>query len=157
MKRFIELIKECMPNVAEIYPWDLEEYLETGKDVLLLDVREPHEFNAMHLKNSLNVPRGILESAVEYGYEETVPELVKSRQRYVVVICRSGNRSLLAAKTMTMMGYENTCSLKTGLKGWNDYELPLINAQGYEVSIDFAEDYFTPKLSKEQLGPKASK
>ena len=40
---------------------------------MLLDVREPYEFDAMHIPNSVNVPRGILESACEWDFEETIP------------------------------------------------------------------------------------
>ena len=141
-----------MPEVDELFPWDLEEWMNEGKDFLLLDVREPYEFEPMHIENSINVPRGILESAVEYRYEETVPELVKARDRNVVIICRSGNRSLLAAKTMKMMGYQNPYSLKTGLRGWNDYELPMIDINGNAVDMEVADDYFDVKITDEQLG-----
>ncbi|HHB11654.1 MAG TPA: rhodanese-like domain-containing protein [Chromatiales bacterium] len=154
MKRFIELIAECLPTVEELFPWDVDEKLQAGETPLLLDVREPYEFDAMHIEGSLNVPRGILESACEWDYEETVPELVEARDREVIVICRSGNRSLLAAKTLTMMGYSQAKSLKTGLRGWNDYELPLVDAQGRVVDVDEAEAYFTPRLRPEQLDPK---
>jgi len=153
MKRFTELLKECLPDVVEIFPWDLAEKLEAGEKPLLLDVREPYEFDAMRIEDSINVPRGILESAVEYRYEETVPELVQARHREAVVIRRSGNRSLLAAKTLKPMGYERPVNLKTGLRGWNDYEQPLVNADGQNVSLEKGDQYFTPRLRPEQLGP----
>lgn len=153
MKRFSELIEECRQRVAEIYPWDLVERLESPKPPLLLDVREPYEFEAMHIEGSVLVPRGILESACEWGYEETVPELVQARDREVVVICRSGNRSLLAADVLLAMGYSRVASLRTGLRGWNDYEQPLFDQNGNEVPLDSSDDYFTPKVSEQQLGP----
>ena len=96
------------------------------------------------------MPRGILETACEYDYEETVPELVQARQRDVVVVCRSGNRSVLAAYAMQQLGYERVASLKTGLRGWNDYEQPLVDANSESVSVDDAEEYFTPRLRSEQ-------
>jgi rhodanese-related sulfurtransferase len=154
MKRFMDLIRECMPAVPELYPWDLVEQTQAGQEVLLLDVREPYEFNAMHIPGSLNVPRGILESAVEYGYEETEPDLVAARQRRVVVVCRSGNRSLLAASTMRMMGYEDVWNLQTGLRGWNDYEQPLVDGSGQPVSFESGDDYFTARVRPDQMGPK---
>ncbi|HQU01953.1 MAG TPA: lytic murein transglycosylase, partial [Acetobacteraceae bacterium] len=80
---------------------------------------------AMRIAGSVNIPRGILESACEYGYEETVPELVTAREREIVVICRSGFRSVLSAFNMQLLGYTKVCSLKTGLRGWNDFEQPL--------------------------------
>ncbi len=77
MMRFIELIRDCMTDVKEIMPWDMEERMADNPSLLVVDVREPYEFDAMHIPGSLNVPRGILESACEWDYEETEPELVK--------------------------------------------------------------------------------
>lgn len=153
MKRFGDLVEECRQRVAEIFPWDLVQRLESPAPPLLLDVREPYEFDAMHIAGSLPVPRGILESACEWGYEETVPELVEARNREVVVICRSGNRSLLAGDVLLAMGYSRVVSLRTGLRGWSDYEQPLVDRKGNTVSLDASDDYFMPRVSKQQLGP----
>ena len=156
MKRFTELVAEAAEHVKEIFPWDLEEILQE-RDVMLLDVREPYEFEAMHIAGSLNVPRGVLETACEYDYEETVPELVEARDREIVVICRSGNRSVFACEVMQKLGYRNVVSLKTGLRGWADYEQPMVNGKGEPVSEDEADEYFTPKLRPEQLSSNAKK
>lgn len=83
-----------------------------------------------------------------------MPELVQARARAVVVVCRSGNRSALVARVMQEMGYTNVYSLKTGLRGWNDCELPLIRQAGMPLDLDSADDYFMPKLRPEQMPPK---
>ena len=83
MKRFLQLVSECLTDVRELMPWDLEERLASNSDLLVIDVREPYEFDAMHIAGSLNVPRGILESACEWEYEETMPELVQARDREI--------------------------------------------------------------------------
>jgi len=153
MKTYTQLVNECLPEVKEIFPWDLEEKLQRGDDMLLLDIREPYEYNAVRLKDSINVPRGILESAADWDYEETVPELVEAREREVIIICRSGNRSVLAAKTLALMGFSSPISLKTGLRGWNDFEQPLIDGDGNSVSIDQGDDYFESRVRPEQLAP----
>jgi rhodanese-related sulfurtransferase len=154
MKNFIALIRDCLADVREIMPWDLVDHLEANPDLLVVDVREPYEFDAMHIEGSLNVPRGILESACEWDYEETIPELVQARQREVVLVCRSGHRSVLAANSLIVLGYEDVVSLKTGLRGWKDYEQPLVDAAGQSVDLDDADVYFTPQLRPEQLRPK---
>jgi len=109
----------------------------------------------MHIEGSLNVPRGILESACEWDYEETEPELVQARDREVVLVCRSGYRSLLSGANMQRMGYRKVYSLKTGLRGWKDYEQLLVGPDGAPVDLDEADEYFTPKLRPEQRKPAA--
>ncbi len=149
-----DLVASALKNIEELFPWDLEEALQSNPDTLLLDVREANEFSAMHIRNSINVPRGILESACEYDYEDTVPHLVEARNHAIVVICRSGKRSALAADVMRQLGYINAKSLKTGLRGWSDYELEMINANGDVISEDDSEVYFTARLRPEQLSKK---
>jgi rhodanese-related sulfurtransferase len=153
MKTFIDLISEVRKEVNEIFPWDLSDWLEEKRDVVLLDIREPYEVDAMRLENSIAVPRGVLETAVEWGYEETVPELVQAREKEVVVMCRSGNRSLFAAKLLQDMGFHHVFSLKTGIRGWNDDEQPLIKEKDTVVDIDDADEYFAPDVSDEQMDP----
>ena len=153
MKTFSDLVAARLGDVDEEFPWDVEERSSKGQSPLIVDVREHHEFSAMHIEGSLHVPRGIIESACEYNYEETIPELVEARDRDIVVVCRSGNRSVLAAFTMQLMGYRQTRSMKTGLRGWNDYELPLINADSKPVTVEDADEFFTTRLRPDQTGP----
>ncbi len=154
MKSIDDFISEALQTVGELFPWDLEEELENNPGLLLLDIREPYEFDAMHIRDAINVPRGILETACDYDYEETTPELVEARERDIVVICRSGKRSVLAADVMQQMGYRKVRSLKTGMRGWSDYEQEMVDAEGEPIGEDNAIDYFTPKLRPEQLSKK---
>ena len=150
------LVQACLDSehnrVDEIMPWDLAEMLETTTP-LLLDVREPDEFNMAHITNSICVPRGVLESACEYDYEETEPELVTSRERDIVVICRSGYRSVLACSVMQMMGYRSVVSLKTGIKGWNDYDQPLFDSDDKEIDGDDAWKLLNQPIRENQKSP----
>lgn len=153
MKSYDELVTDCLDRVQEIFPWDLIDEIDAGKNIFLVDVSEPREFSLAHIPNSLNVPRGILESACEYDYDETVPELAGGKARDIVMICRSGKRSVLAADTLLKMGFTKVRSLKTGLRGWNDGEYPLVDEQQQHVDPDLAEDYYTTKLRPEQKKP----
>jgi len=154
MKKFNELVVESAKNITEIFPWDLEERLNENPSLLLLDIREPYEFEAMHIKNSLNVPRGVLETACEWDYEETVAQLVESRDKEIVVACRSGNRSVFVCEVMQQLGYKNVASLKTGLRGWSDYDQALFDENENEVDEDTAIDYFTANIREDQISPK---
>ena len=153
MKTFKGLIEELLPQIKEMFPWDLEERLQESENILLVDLTEPDEFNTVHIKGSINVPRGVLEASCEWNYEDTVPELASARDREVVVICRSGNRSVLAAYTMQLLGFKNVTSLKTGLRGWFDYELPLYDGDGHEVDEDSADEYFSKGPRPDQMEP----
>jgi len=154
MKSIDDFINEALKNVDEFFPWDLEEVIANKADTLLLDIREPYEFDAMHIKDAINVPRGVLEMACDYDYEETVPELVEAREREIIVICRSGKRSILAADVMQQMGYRRVRSLKTGMRGWSDYEQAMVDRDGNAIDEDAAIEYFTPRLRPEQLRKK---
>ncbi len=150
MKTFMQIVEATAKTITEIMPWDLEEKLESDSLPMLIDIREPYEYDAMHIKDSLLVPRGILETACEFNYEETIPELADARDQEIIVICRSGNRSVLAAARMQELGYNNVASLKTGLRGWNDYEQALVDNNNKTVDIDSADDYFRSVLRPEQ-------
>ena len=150
MKTFMQIVEELTSKVTEIFPWDLEEKLESGETPLLIDIREPYEYSSMHIKGSINVPRGILETACEFNYEETVPELANARDKEVILLCRSGNRTVMAATIMQEMGYSSVYSLKSGLRGWNDYEQPLVDNNDNIVDIDDADDYFSTRLRPDQ-------
>ena len=148
-----DLVAEITPQINECFPWDVEDRLETGEDILFLDVRENQEYDTMHIENSLHVPRGILETAVEWDHEETEPDLVRARDRQIVVVCRSGSRSVFAAYTLMQLGYKHVTSLKTGLRGWNEYNLPLVNMEDNEVAAELGDLYFANKLLDYQRKP----
>lgn len=151
-KTYRALVVELLPHIKEILPWDLEEMLAANPDVMIVDIREPDEFAQGAIKNSILVPRGILEGACDWGYSDTIPELVKARDKPVILACRSGNRSALAAYTLQLMGYRDVYSLKMGIRGWNDYELPLYDLAGNQVDGDEAEEALGPPVSAEQMG-----
>lgn len=150
-KTFKQLIADMLLSVEEIFPWDLEELMDENPDLLLVDVREINEFENCYIKGSLHIPRGILETACDWDYPDTAPELVKARDRQVILVCRSGNRSVPAAFTMQLMGYKNVVSLKTGIKGWNDSDLPLVNKKGETVDPDWADEFLNPAIREDQL------
>lgn len=154
MKRYTDLIAESLTRVREIMPWDLAKLLASGNKPLLLDVREPVEFEKLYIPGSINVPRGVLEQSCEWDFDETVPELAAGRDCEIVVICRSGYRSVLAADVMQQMGFTNVVSLKTGVRGWNDFEQPMLDALGKVIDADTGDELLAARVKPEQRKPK---
>ena len=154
MEGYDDLVAEALTRVKEIMPWDLSRALAEGKKPILLDVREAVEFDSLRLPGSINVPRGVLEQSCEWDYDETVPVLAASREQEIVVICRSGKRSVLAADMMRRMGFTNVVSLKTGVRGWSDYEQPMTNANGETLDADDGDVLLAPRVRHEQHKPK---
>jgi rhodanese-related sulfurtransferase len=153
VRRYADLLADAAQRVREIQPWDLTRQLMHDQPPLVLDVREPSEFAVAQIPGSINVPRGVLEQACEWDYDETVPELAGRRDRPIVVVCRSGNRSLLAADVMRQMGFADVASLKTGVRGWNDFDQPLVDGEGRAVDADEAERWFAPHVGADQRRP----
>jgi rhodanese-related sulfurtransferase len=155
MKKYDDLVAEALTRVKEIMPWDLSKQLASGNKPVLLDVREPAEFAMLRIPGSINVPRGVLEQSCEWDYDETVPLLAAGHGLEIVVICRSGKRSVLVADVMQQMGYTNVVSLKTGVRGWNDFEQPMEDDAGNPIDADKGDELLAPRLSPEQRKPKA--
>ena len=108
-KSGVDLINEAKTRIREVTPEQVREMQARGEEVLLLDIREPNEWNLGRLPTAIHIPRGTLETKVE---------AVIPRGRRVVVYCASGNRSALAADTMQQMGYGDVSSMTGGINRW---------------------------------------
>lgn len=82
-------------------------------DVLILDVREPAEFQSGHLPQAVNVPRGVLEFKVGNH-----PQLINPQQA-ILIYCKNGGRSTLAAFTLKQMGFSQVEMLIGGFDSWS--------------------------------------
>ena len=153
MQRYAELLADALKRVREIQPWDLRDMLAAEQPPLVLDVREPSEFVSARIPGSINVPRGVLEQACEWDYDETVPALAAHRVQSIVIVCRSGNRSVLAADVMQKMGFGEVVSLRTGVRGWNDFEQPVVDADENPLDGDEAERRLAPRVRPDQRSP----
>ena len=153
MDDYQKLVAQALMTVDEILPWDLEAMMQ-DTSLILLDVREPNEFAMMHIQHSINVPRGLLEGACCWNYDDTEPRLANARNQPIVVICRSGNRSALAAFTLQQMGFSDVKSLKLGIKGWNDSDMPMLNQQGEIIDVDEADVWLNTPVAEDKLKPK---
>jgi len=87
------------------------------KSALVLDVREPNEYDAGHILNSKLIPLGKL--------KERMGELEKYRDQSIVVVCRSGNRSGTACYLLGKQGFAQAYNLAGGMLAWEKINLPV--------------------------------
>lgn len=154
MKRYADLLADALTRVREIMPWDLRDRIAQQASLRVLDVREPAEFAQAHIPGSINVPRGLLEAACDRDYDDTVPMLAGGHDQPIMVVCRTGNRSVLAVDVMQQMGFTDVVSLKTGVRGWNDFEQPLVDGDGQILDADTAEPMLAARVRPDQLRPR---
>jgi molybdopterin/thiamine biosynthesis adenylyltransferase/rhodanese-related sulfurtransferase len=118
-----EFIRQIKSQIAEVDPAEVHSMLNGAGNgnsgVTVVDVRESEEIAQGHVPGAKLVPRGFLESRIEGA--------VPDRSQHVVLYCASGNRSALAAKTLTDLGYENVESMTGGITLWKD--------RGYKVEV----------------------
>ena len=88
---------------------DLKKLRDDGADFVLVDVREPREWDICHLGGAL-IPVGTLASRAS--------ELDPSA--HVVVLCRSGVRSAQAVSMLRGAGFENAWNVQGGILAWID-------------------------------------
>jgi molybdopterin/thiamine biosynthesis adenylyltransferase/rhodanese-related sulfurtransferase len=114
---FDALIRELRGNTSEIDSVPLAAALyENGRRPVLIDVREADEHLQGMIPGTLHIPRGFLELRIE----RNVPD----RETPVVLYCASGTRSVLAARSLTELGYTNVSSLAGGFSAWKRAGLP---------------------------------
>jgi rhodanese-related sulfurtransferase len=97
------------PEVPEIDAQTVSSWMSEGS-VLLVDVRETSEYEFEHVSGALLHPLSFLDT-------DTFPVITEKK---VVLMCRSGKRSLAAAKQLTKAGYPAVLNLTGGLKAWGE-------------------------------------
>ena len=88
-----------------------------NEDALVLDVREDSEFAAGHLPRARHIPLGQLPNRLK--------EIEKYRDKPILVTCRSGQRSLRAARLLKKQGFEKVFNQAGGILAWEQANLPV--------------------------------
>jgi rhodanese-related sulfurtransferase len=122
-KSLSDFITEARSRVRDLQPDEVEELLEERDDAVLVDVREPYEYEPLHIPGSVLIPRGTLEGAADPNNKHRIEALYSARSRPVVVYCDTGSRSALAADTLQQMGFEEVYNLAGGIKLWEAEDL----------------------------------
>jgi len=108
---FREMLAAAKGAIREVEPAEAEQELAV-ESAVVLDVREPDEYEQGALPGALHIPRGTLETSVE----GRIPD----KGSHVLVYCAGGTRSAFAAKTMQDLGYTDVASIVGGFNRWKD-------------------------------------
>jgi rhodanese-related sulfurtransferase len=120
-----QIVAEARKTIPEITVTLAREELDQGQVALLLDVREPAEWEKGHIPGAVLAPRGMLEWYADPSTPYAKPELTTKRDAHIIVTCASGGRSMLAAETLKKMGYANVVNMAGGFNEWSKQGLPV--------------------------------
>jgi len=127
-----QMIETAKASVNMIPVAQLKEKLDNGDMLLLLDVREPAEFNAGYIPGAVNIPRGLLEFKIDNEeFWDAAFLYLPEKDEEIVVYCKKGHRSILAAETLKKLGYTNVSFMDGGWKNW-EMNYPLIYLKNLE-------------------------
>ena len=117
-----QLLRLAKDEIDEMSVKELKQRLDAGDELTVVDVRERDEFVQGHLPGATFIPRGFLELQIE--------QVQPDRDAEVVIYCAGGVRSVLAARNLQEMGYDNVISLIGGFNGWKnagfDFKIPTV-------------------------------
>lgn len=118
LRRMATALLMCWPVLLQAAPGMTAEELSEGKSqYLIVDVRTAQEYAEGHIPDAINVPHDQIVSG------DT--RLKDGKGRQVVVYCRSGRRSALAAEQLEKMGFNAVRTLKGDMPGWIEKGLPV--------------------------------
>ena len=138
-----DMISEVKSDVEQVPYKKFKEKLEKNEFRVLIDVREPTEFEEGFINQpneddeypypetfTVNIPRGILELHIndkDYWDNELWVEM-PSKDEEIILYCSNGERSALVAYSMKLLGFKNVKILRGGYRIWLDPTTPLEEA-----------------------------
>ena len=98
--------------MTNITPEEVKKRLDAGEKLNLIDVREPYENAEFNIGGKL-IPVGNIQSM-------QIDDIENLRNEEVILYCRSGNRSGIAAMVLDQLGFKNTKNLTGGMLAWGE-------------------------------------
>lgn len=86
---------------------EAKDILKNDKSSILIDVRSPQEYKEGNLDTSINIPL--------YDIEAKIENIIKNKEKPLIIYCQSGNRSKRAIQILSKKGYENLYNIEGGL------------------------------------------
>ncbi len=142
-RTFNQIMDDARKEVRELSVQQTKDLLEKNGKHLLLDVREKDEYREGHLEGAVSLPRGFLEIKVE----TTVPD----KATPIVAYCAGGVRSLLAAKALKEMGYEDVISMAGGYTAWKTAGYKWVQDHQFtpEQATRYSRHFLLPEVGEE--------
>ena len=113
-------------NTKSIPYISVQELAMPKTEAIILDAREPKEYETSHIKNAIHI-----------GYNnfnvETVSRIIKNKDEQIVVYCSLGIRSENIAKKLKKAGYNNVYNLYGGIFEWKNKDFNVYNSEGTET------------------------
>ena len=124
VKTLKDFVSEAKSQITEVQVTEAEALLADGYQIL--DVREPGEYAAGAIDNSINVPRGVLEPAADLVMKGRAE--MQDRDKKWLLVCATSGRSAMAAVVLQQMGFNNVKNLNGGMKAWLDADKPVVKS-----------------------------
>ena len=121
MKSAMDLVMAAKAHTREIPLTDADRALASAD--VVIDVREPDEYAAGHLRGAVNLPRGLLE------FKLAGNPALERRDLAVVLYCKTSGRAALSAASMQAMGYLNVVSIAGGYDAWVAAGKPVVKPE----------------------------
>jgi molybdopterin/thiamine biosynthesis adenylyltransferase/rhodanese-related sulfurtransferase len=139
MATYRELLQQTKAAIEEV---DAREARDLG-GAAWVDVRRHDEWDEGYIPGAIHIPRGSLESRIE----SRVPD----RTTPIVLYCATGERSALAAKTLTELGYERPVSLAGGFVDWkrNGYDIAIPRTLSPDRRARYSRHILIPEIGEE--------
>jgi rhodanese-related sulfurtransferase len=117
---FLKVVTQERPYIKEITVEQARERLAKNPQLVLMDVREDHEWEQDHAAEAIHLGKGVLERDLE--------KVVPDPDREIIMYCGGGYRSVLTAAAAQKMGYRNVSSLVGGYRGMVQSRWPMKKA-----------------------------
>lgn len=116
-----EMVADAKSKIKELDPADAAHSIKTG--ALVIDVREPGEYEAGQLAGAVNIPRGVLE------FKIAEHPVLSNKDALIMVYCKTGGRAALATLCLQQLGYSQVHSIRGGIEGWASSGQPIANSK----------------------------
>jgi rhodanese-related sulfurtransferase len=115
-----QLLEAVKKEIKEVTSVDFKKLYDGKGHFIIIDIREAAEYAAGYIPGAVSIPRGLLEFKV--GKEEvweSAGMYIPTKTDSIVLYCRTGGRSALAARSLAELGYQNVISLQGGWEEWS--------------------------------------